>query len=228
MNRLCVLSSYLKQKTAILCFFTLQLYPILPKYVANNNRRKFMNRNLNYPYHHSDKKPRKLLDQVRNLMRRRYYSPRTEDCNVHCCMGRYIFFHNKRHPKDMSPQEIEEFLTHLAVNKHVASSTQNQAFNAILFIYREVLMISLFVPRGIAHHFYVCKKTFVCCTSIISVMMHFLRLNPVCNLLKSFSFIIQFKLLNNSSNPFYKHCDISIVMSLSSSFYSFSLTFYSL
>lgn len=52
---------------------------------------------------------------------------------------RYIIFHNKRHPKEMSGREVEEFLTHLAVKANVAASTQNQALNAILFLYKEVL-----------------------------------------------------------------------------------------
>jgi Phage integrase, N-terminal SAM-like domain len=52
---------------------------------------------------------------------------------------RYILFHNKRHPKDMEVPEIEEFLTHLAVEGNVTAATQNQALNAILFLYRQVL-----------------------------------------------------------------------------------------
>ena len=58
-------------------------------------------------------------------------------------MKRYILFHHKRHPRDMGVQEIETFLTHLAVREKVSSSTQNQAFNAILFLYRHVLGISM-------------------------------------------------------------------------------------
>jgi integron integrase len=54
-------------------------------------------------------------------------------------MKRYILFHNKRHPNDMGSAEIEKFLSHLAVNLKVSASTQNQAFNALLFLYREVL-----------------------------------------------------------------------------------------
>lgn len=80
----------------------------------------------------------KLLDQVRNLIRARHYSIRTEDTYIGW-IKRFIFFHGKRHPKDMGEKEIEEFLTDLAVSKNVAASTQNQAFNALLFLYREVL-----------------------------------------------------------------------------------------
>jgi hypothetical protein len=58
-------------------------------------------------------------------------------------MRRYILFHNKRHSQDRGPAEIEAFMTHLAVQGKVARSTQNQAFTALLFLYREVLGISL-------------------------------------------------------------------------------------
>jgi hypothetical protein len=84
--------------------------------------------------------PRKLLDQVRDAIRLRHYSYRTEETYVQW-IRRYILFHNKRHPKDMGNPEIEAFLTHLAVTGNVAASTQNQAFSAILFLYRSVLNI---------------------------------------------------------------------------------------
>jgi len=84
------------------------------------------------------KRPKKLLDQVRDAIRRKHYSIRTEEAYV-SWTRRYILFHNKRHPKDMGAPEIEAFLTHLAVEKHVAASTQNQALSALLFLYREVL-----------------------------------------------------------------------------------------
>ena len=80
----------------------------------------------------------KLLDQVRHVIRRKGYSYKTEKSYVGW-IKRYILYHNKRHPKDMGPQEIEQFLTHLAVDLNVAASTQNQALQAILFLYREVL-----------------------------------------------------------------------------------------
>jgi site-specific recombinase XerD len=83
-------------------------------------------------------KPRKLLDQVQDVMRVKHYSYRTEKSYVDW-IRRYILFHNKRHPKEMGRPEIEAFLTHLAVNRRVAASTQNQAFSAILFLYKEVL-----------------------------------------------------------------------------------------
>jgi integron integrase len=88
-----------------------------------------------------DKKP-KLLDLVRNEIRRRHYSRRTEEAYVHW-IKRYIFFHGVRHPAEMGKPELEAFLSHLAVKKNVAASTQNQALNALLFPYRDVLGVQL-------------------------------------------------------------------------------------
>jgi len=80
----------------------------------------------------------KLLERVRQVIRRKGYSYRTEQAYVQW-IRRFILFHGKRHPASMGPAEIEAFLTHLAVERHVAPSTQNQALQAILFLYREVL-----------------------------------------------------------------------------------------
>ncbi len=82
--------------------------------------------------------PRKLLDQVRDAIRLKHYSIRTEQAYVDW-ITRYILFHHKRHPKEMGVPEIQDFLTHLAVNLNVSASTQNQALCALLFLYREVL-----------------------------------------------------------------------------------------
>ncbi|MHB1141998.1 MAG: integron integrase [Sulfuricaulis sp.] len=82
-------------------------------------------------------KPR-LLDQVRDALRVRHYSLRTEATYIQW-IKRFILFHGKRHPLEMGEQEITAFLTHLAVDKHVSPSTQNQALAAILFLYKEVL-----------------------------------------------------------------------------------------
>jgi hypothetical protein len=84
-----------------------------------------------------DGKP-KLLDRVRNALRVRHLARSTEKAYVYWCR-RYILYHNKRHPLDMGKQEVEAFLTHLAVDRHVSASTQNQAFSALLFLYREAL-----------------------------------------------------------------------------------------
>jgi len=80
----------------------------------------------------------RLLDQVRDAIRVRHYSLRTEASYLQW-IKRFILFHKKRHPRDMGEQEITAFLTDLAVNKNVAASTQNQALSAILFLYKEVL-----------------------------------------------------------------------------------------
>ncbi|MEX2031030.1 MAG: integron integrase [Anaerolineales bacterium] len=80
----------------------------------------------------------KLLDRVRHTLRTRHYSLRTEQTYVDW-IRRFILFHAKRHPELMGAAEIEAFLTHLAVDRNVAASTQNQALSAILFLYREVL-----------------------------------------------------------------------------------------
>ena len=80
----------------------------------------------------------KLLDQVRTTIRRKHYSLRTEKAYVDW-IKRYIFFHQKRHPVEMGAPEMEQFLNHLAVEKNVAASTQNQALSALVFLYREVL-----------------------------------------------------------------------------------------
>ena len=81
---------------------------------------------------------KKLLDRVRDAIRLKHYSIRTEQSYINW-IKRYIFFHNVRHPDEMGAAEVEAFLTHLAVNENVAASTQNQALSALLFLYREVL-----------------------------------------------------------------------------------------
>jgi len=80
---------------------------------------------------------RKLLDQVRDAIRARHMSYRTEEAYVHW-IKRFVFFHHKRHPAEMGPGEITQFLTALAVERHVSASTQNQALAALLFLYRDV------------------------------------------------------------------------------------------
>lgn len=80
----------------------------------------------------------KLLDRVRWHLRVKHYSIRTEQAYVDW-IRRYILFHGKRHPNEMGERQITQFLTHLAVDKHVAASTQNQAFSALLFLYQQVL-----------------------------------------------------------------------------------------
>lgn len=84
----------------------------------------------------------KLLDQVRDVIRKKHYSIRTEQAYVDWAR-RYILFHKKHHPKDMGEKEIAQFISHLATDRRVASSTQNQALNAIVFLYKRVLNIEL-------------------------------------------------------------------------------------
>ncbi|MES2206027.1 MAG: integron integrase [Pseudomonadota bacterium] len=84
----------------------------------------------------------KFLDVVRNTLRARHYSIRTETQYIQW-IKRYILFHGKQHPKDLSAAHLEAFLTHLAVEGNVSASTQNQALSAILFVYREILKIDL-------------------------------------------------------------------------------------
>ncbi|MBN9523047.1 integron integrase [bacterium] len=82
--------------------------------------------------------PRRLLDRVRDACRVRHYSIRTEDAYADW-VKRYILFHGKRHPQDMGAAEVSAFLTHLAVDRQVAASTQNQTLNALVFLYKRVL-----------------------------------------------------------------------------------------
>jgi integron integrase len=97
---------------------------------------------------HPPEHPPKLLDQLRDAIRLKHYSIRTETAYVDW-VKRFILFHHKRHPKDMGPAEITAFLTHLAVNDNVAASTQNQALNALIFLYRHVLQQDLDGPLNL-------------------------------------------------------------------------------
>ena len=88
-----------------------------------------------------DARPR-LLDRVRDQLRKLHYSNRTEQQYLFW-IRRFILFHGKRHPSDMAAREVEEFLTHLAVDRKVSASTQNQALAAILFLYQKVMQVEL-------------------------------------------------------------------------------------
>jgi site-specific recombinase XerD len=87
----------------------------------------------------------KLVDSVRDLLRRRHYSLRTERAYLNW-IRRFILFHNKQHPRSLGPDHIAAFLTHLAVEGNVAAATQNQALSALLFLYRQVLGIPIESP----------------------------------------------------------------------------------
>ena len=92
-------------------------------------------------------KPR-LLDQVREAIRTRHFSPSTESAYVGW-IRRFILYHNKKHPSEMGEEEIGHFLSSLAIHDRVSSSTQNQAFNAILFLYREILGKEINIVQGV-------------------------------------------------------------------------------
>lgn len=83
-------------------------------------------------------RPPKLLDQLREALRSRHYSRRTEQAYRHG-VKRFVFFHNVRHPAEMGEPDINAFVTHLAVKEKVSASTQNQALSALLFLYRHLI-----------------------------------------------------------------------------------------
>ena len=85
---------------------------------------------------------KKLVDEVRNVARMKHLSLKTEKAYINW-IKRFIFFHNKKHPREMGVNEIRAFLSHLATQRKVAASTQNQALSALLFLYRQVLKIDL-------------------------------------------------------------------------------------
>lgn len=103
-------------------------YPVSPMDTPENSR--------------PSARPPRLLDQLRDRIRLKHYSRRTELAYVQW-VKRYIHFHGKRHPAELGKAEVEAFLTSLAVDRNVAASTQSQALSALLFLYREVLNLDL-------------------------------------------------------------------------------------
>jgi hypothetical protein len=91
---------------------------------------------------------RKLLDEVSDVARFRHLSLRTEHAYRNW-IKRFILFHGKRHPRELDAAAVRGFLTYLAVDEHVAAATQNQAFNALLFLYRQVLKVELQNIEGV-------------------------------------------------------------------------------
>jgi site-specific recombinase XerD len=83
-------------------------------------------------------KATRLLDRVRDAIRRRHYSDRTEETYIHW-IKRFIYFSGKRHPAELGADEVTAFLNHLAREREVAAATQNQALAALLFLYKEAL-----------------------------------------------------------------------------------------
>ena len=84
----------------------------------------------------------RLMDQVKEVLRYHHYAIRTEESYIRWILA-YIRFHNRQHPKNMGKEHIEAFLTHMAVDKNYAASTQNLALNAIVFLYEQVLDIEV-------------------------------------------------------------------------------------
>ena len=101
----------------------------------------------------------KFLDLVREVIRTNHFTYSTEKTYINW-IYRFIIFHNKRHPEEMGVNEIAEFLTYLAVDRKVSASTQNQALNALVFLYKKVMKIPLndfdFKPARIAKRFLLC------------------------------------------------------------------------
>lgn len=93
--------------------------------------------------------PSPFLEQVRRQIRTRHYSIRTEKAYLGW-IKRFILFHGKKHPKDMGEDEVASFLTYLAVDRTVSPSTQNQALNSLLFLYRQVLQHPIEKLQGVA------------------------------------------------------------------------------
>jgi len=89
---------------------------------------------------------KKLLDQMKDILRAKHYSPRTEETYADWAK-RFILFHDKRHPGEMGAKEIQEYITYLATELNLAASSQNQALSAIIFLYRHVLKIELDFPQ---------------------------------------------------------------------------------
>lgn len=90
----------------------------------------------------SSPQPPRLLEQVRLACQRRHYSPRTADAYVYWVRD-YVLFHGKRHPRELGAKDLEAYLNHLAAQRRVSASTQSQALNALVFLYRQVLQLDL-------------------------------------------------------------------------------------
>lgn len=92
----------------------------------------------------------KFLDQVRNVLRVNHYSRKTEEAYI-SWIKRFILFNNKRHPNEMGAEEIKKFISFLANEKHVSSSTQNQALNAILYLYKNIIKKEINFVDGLTY-----------------------------------------------------------------------------
>src|SRR3954464_11466069 len=108
-----------------------------PFFFPSSRARRYVHQNMAITATAAAGSPPRLLDQVRQHLRVRHYSIRTEQAYVDW-IRRFILFHRKRHPGTMAEPEITSFLTHLAADRNVAASTQNQALSALLFLYQHV------------------------------------------------------------------------------------------
>lgn len=118
----------------------------------------------------------RLLDAARDAIRRRHYSYRTEQAYLHW-MKRFILFSGKRHPRELGGAEVVAFINHLAVERKVAASTQNQALAALLFMYKEVLALPLPWLSGIEHAKRPARKPTVLTTDEVRELLS--RLNGI-------------------------------------------------
>ncbi len=119
----------------------------------------------------------KLLDRVREAIRSRHYSRRTEEAYIGW-IKRYIFFHGKRHPMEMGAGEVTRFLSSLALDGRVAASTQNQALSALLFLYREVLQQDLPWLEGVVRAKRPIRLPVVLTREEVQAVMNHLRGTP--------------------------------------------------
>jgi site-specific recombinase XerD len=87
-------------------------------------------------------RPPRLVDQIREVVRLKHFSPKTEKSYLYYIHD-FIVFHDKKHPKEMGANEIRSYLAHWAIQKNVAASTQNVALSALLFLYKQVLFVEL-------------------------------------------------------------------------------------
>jgi integron integrase len=117
-------------------------------YVFLNEGFDLVNRKRNVSISSSRKPKTKLLDQVRHKIQALHYSPRTEETYIGW-IKRFIFFHGKRHPIEMGENEINMFLSFLAIKKKVTASTQNQALCALVFLYRQVFNRDIGLIEGL-------------------------------------------------------------------------------
>jgi hypothetical protein len=88
------------------------------------------------------KRPKKLLDLVRDAIRVKHYAPNIEQAYVYC-IKKYILFHNKRHHEEIGTVEVQAFQIHLALEEHISASAQNQLLSTLLFLYSNILSLDL-------------------------------------------------------------------------------------